>query len=64
MGPNRNVPRQMLPNMRMQGPGMPAYNLSQAGMGVMNPGGMPMQRGVAPPQPQAHQQHQVIILRN
>ncbi|KAL8159163.1 hypothetical protein V2J09_000700 [Rumex salicifolius] len=57
MGPNRNVPRQMMPNMRMQGPGMAAYNLSQAGMGgVMNPGGIPMQRGVAP---QAHQQHQL-----
>ena len=45
---------------RLQPQGMAAYNLtSQAGMGGgMNPGGMPMQRGVAA---QAHQQQQVFF---
>nr|XP_033515306.1 cyclin-dependent kinase E-1-like [Nicotiana tomentosiformis]XP_033515307.1 cyclin-dependent kinase E-1-like [Nicotiana tomentosiformis] len=55
--PNRTVPRPMpMVNMqRMQPQAMSAYNLaSQAGMGAgMNPGNMPMQRGVAA---QAHQQ--------
>ncbi|XP_075514683.1 cyclin-dependent kinase E-1-like isoform X1 [Primulina tabacum] len=55
----RSVPRPMpmVGVQRMQPPGIPAYNLaSQAGMGGVNPGGIPMQRGVAP---QAHQQHQL-----
>ncbi|WMV58331.1 hypothetical protein MTR67_051716 [Solanum verrucosum] len=55
--PTRSVPRpmQMVNMPRMQPQGMSAYNLaSQAGMGAgMNPGNMPMQRGVAA---QAHQQ--------
>ncbi|KAJ8447738.1 hypothetical protein Cgig2_015101 [Carnegiea gigantea] len=59
--PNRNMPRQM-PTMvgmpRMQPQGMAPYNMSsQAGVaGAMNPGGMPMQRGMAN---QAHQQQQM-----
>lgn len=60
--PTRNVPRPMhVPGMqRMQPQGMTAYNLSsQAQMGgAMNPGGIPMPRGVA----QAHQQQQVFLL--
>ncbi|KAK4341039.1 hypothetical protein RND71_039540 [Anisodus tanguticus] len=55
--PTRSVPRpmQMVNMQRMQPEGMSAYNLdSQAGMGAgMNPGNMPMQRGVSA---QAHQQ--------
>ena len=60
--PNRSVQRpihvtgmQRMPHQAMQ-----AYNLtSQAGMGGgMNPGGIPMQRGV----PQPHQQQQVWCL--
>lgn len=53
----RSVPRPMVNMQRMHPQGMTAYNLaSQAGMGgAMNPGGMPMQRGVA----QAHHQQQV-----
>lgn len=67
---NRSIPRPMpmVGMQRMQPPGIPAYNLaSQAGMGGgVNPGGMPMQRGVSA---QAHQQQQVcgvqpIIVRN
>lgn len=48
----------MLNMPRMQPQGLAAYNLaSQAGMGGgMNPGGIPMQRGVAA---QAHHQQQV-----
>ncbi|KAL9271045.1 Cyclin-dependent kinase E-1-like protein [Drosera capensis] len=58
---NRSVPRPMPPMVgmqRMQPQGMAAYSLSsQTGMaGGMNPGGLPMQRGVAA---QAHQQQQV-----
>lgn len=58
---NRAMPRPMpmVGGMqRMQNPGIPAYNLaSQAGMGGgVNPGGIPMQRGVAA---QAHQQQQM-----
>ncbi|XP_019415350.1 PREDICTED: cyclin-dependent kinase E-1-like isoform X1 [Lupinus angustifolius] len=56
---NRSVPRQMnvVGMQRMPQQAMQAYNLaSQAGMGPgMNPGGIPMQRGV----PQAHQQQQL-----
>lgn len=56
---NRSVARPMnvVGMQRMHHQAMQAYNLtSQAGMGAgMNPGGMPMQRGV----PQAHQQQQV-----
>ncbi|CDP04594.1 unnamed protein product [Coffea canephora] len=55
----RSVPRPMPMGMpRLQPQGMAAYNLtSQAGMGGgMNPGAMPMQRGVAA---QAHQQQQI-----
>ncbi|XP_073122907.1 cyclin-dependent kinase E-1 isoform X1 [Henckelia pumila] len=55
----RSVPRPvpMVGVQRMQPPGIPAYNLSsQAGMGGVNPGAIPMQRGVAP---QAHQQQQL-----
>lgn len=52
--PNRNIPRQMPMMQRMQPQGMPPYNLSsQAAVGGLNPGGIPMQRGVAP---QPHQQ--------
>lgn len=56
----RSVPRAMGVGMpRMPHQGMAAYNLaSQAGMG-MNPGGIPMQRGVSS---QAHQQQQVACL--
>ncbi|XP_052191068.1 cyclin-dependent kinase E-1 [Diospyros lotus] len=57
--PSRSVPRQMpmVPMQRMQPQGIAAYNLtSQAGMGGMNPGNMPMQRGVAG---QAHPQQQM-----
>lgn len=57
--PTRSVPRPMMVGMqRMQQQGMSAYNLaSQAGMAPgMNPGGIPMQRGVAA---QAHQQQQL-----
>lgn len=52
----RSVPRPLLGMPRMQPQGMAPYNLaSQAGMGGgMNPGGIPMQRGVS-----AHQQQQV-----
>lgn len=61
--PNRNVPRQMplVGIQRVQPQGIAPYNiLSQAGMGGgMNPGGMPMQRGVAS---QVHPQQQVILL--
>ncbi|KAJ8441216.1 hypothetical protein Cgig2_024945 [Carnegiea gigantea] len=56
--PNRNVPRQlpMVGMQRIQPQGMPPYNISsQAGMGGMNPGGIPVQRGVSS---QAHQQQQ------
>ncbi|KAG9457214.1 hypothetical protein H6P81_001722 [Aristolochia fimbriata] len=52
----RPVPRQMpLVGMRgMSAAGMAAFNLaSQAGMGSLNPGNIPMQRG---PAPQAHPQ--------
>lgn len=60
--PNRTVPRPMpMVNMqRMQPQAMSAYNLaSQAGMGAgMNPGNMPMQRGVAS---QAHQQQVALV---
>eukprot|EP00262_Sarcandra_glabra_P017921 TRINITY_DN6274_c0_g1_i4.p1 TRINITY_DN6274_c0_g1~~TRINITY_DN6274_c0_g1_i4.p1 ORF type:complete len:162 (+),score=32.93 TRINITY_DN6274_c0_g1_i4:365-850(+) len=52
----RSVPRPMPPFVgmpRMSGPGMTAFNLSQAGMGGLNPGTIPMQRGAAA---QAHQQ--------
>lgn len=61
--PNRSVPRQMpvVGMQRMHAQGIAAYNLtSQAAMGGgMNPGSIPMQRGVAA---QAHQQ-QVFIFR-
>ncbi|KAG5226752.1 cyclin-dependent kinase [Salix suchowensis] len=53
---NRSAPRPMAIGMqRMQTQGMAAYNLSsQAGMGGgMNPGNIPVSRGVAQP----HQQH-------
>ncbi|KAF9663482.1 hypothetical protein SADUNF_Sadunf17G0055100 [Salix dunnii] len=53
---NRSTPRPMAMGMqRMQTQGMAAYNhASQAGMGGgMNPGNIPMPRGVAQP----HQQH-------
>lgn len=58
--PSRSVPRPMLGMQRMQAQGMSGYNLaSQAGMGGgMNPGGIPMQRGV---NPQAHQQQQQVF---
>ncbi|KAL3599197.1 hypothetical protein D5086_007115 [Populus alba] len=55
---NRSAPRPMPVGLqRMQAQGMAAYNLaSQAGMGGgMNPGNIPMPRGVAQP----HQQHQL-----
>lgn len=63
---NRAMPRPMpmVGGMqRMQNPGIPAYNLaSQAGMGGgVNPGGIPMQRGVAA---QAHQQQQVCDVQS
>lgn len=58
--PNRSLPRpmHMVGMQRMQPQGIAGYNIaSQAGMGgAMNPGGIPMQRGVA----QAHQQQQVF----
>jgi hypothetical protein len=62
----RSVPRQMPVGgmQRMQPQGMPAYNnlTSQAGMGVgMNPGGIPMQRGVSA---QTHQQQQVYCVES
>lgn len=57
---NRSVPRPMpmVGMPRMQPQGMAAYNLTSQGAmgGGMNPGGIPMQRGVAS---QAHQQQQV-----
>ncbi|KAK9266214.1 hypothetical protein L1049_012417 [Liquidambar formosana] len=57
---NRSVPRPipMVGMQRMQPQGMTAYNLaSQAGMGSgMNPGSIPMPRGVAA---QSHQQQQL-----
>ncbi|KAM6563225.1 hypothetical protein CsatB_023223 [Cannabis sativa] len=55
--PNRGVARPII-GVRMQSQGIAGYNLgSQAGMGGgMNPGGIPMQRGV---NPQAHQQQQL-----
>ncbi|KAM5577916.1 cyclin-dependent kinase E-1 [Rosa sericea] len=54
---NRSMPRPLLNMPRMQPPGLTAYNLAtQAGMGGgMNPGGIPMQRGVG----QAHHQQQL-----
>lgn len=59
---SRSVPRpvNVVGMQRMHHPGMQAYNLtSQAGMGSgMNPGGIPMQRGV----PQGNQQQQVCGL--
>lgn len=59
--PNRSLPRpmHMVGMQRMQPQGIAGYNIaSQAGMGgAMNPGGIPMQRGVA----QAHQQQQVFL---
>lgn len=58
--PNRSLPRpmHMVGMQRMQPQGIAGYNIaSQAGMGAMNPGGIPMQRGVA----QAHQQQQVVL---
>ncbi|XP_062148377.1 cyclin-dependent kinase E-1 [Alnus glutinosa] len=63
-GTMRSVPRQMAVGgmQRMQPQGMPAYNLtSQAGMSAgMNPGGIPMQRGVSA---QTHQQQQQQLRR-
>lgn len=60
--PNRSIPRpmHMVGMQRMQPQGIAGYNMaSQAGMGgAINPGGIPMQRGVA----QAHQQQQVLNL--
>ncbi|KAI8018048.1 Cyclin-dependent kinase E-1 [Camellia lanceoleosa] len=58
--PNRAVPRPMpvvgMPRLQPQGI-VAAYNLTaQAGMGGMNPGNIPMQRGVAA---QVHQQQQM-----
>ncbi|CAL5326846.1 unnamed protein product [Camellia sinensis] len=58
--PNRAVPRPMpvvgMPRLQPQGM-VAAYNLTaQAGMGGMNPGSIPMQRGVAA---QVHQQQQM-----
>ncbi|GMY11580.1 cyclin-dependent kinase E-1 [Fagus crenata] len=58
-GTMRSIPRQMPAGMqRIQPQAMQSYNLtSQAGMGSgMNPGGIPMQRGVPA---QAHQQQQL-----
>lgn len=61
---NRNAPRpmHMVGVQRMQQQNMAAYNLaSQAGMGgAINPGNIPMQRGVAA---QPHQQQQQQQLR-
>lgn len=61
--PNRSVPRPMpvVGMQRIPAQGMSAYNLtSQAAMGGgMNPGSIPMQRGVAA---QAHQQQVFIFL--
>ncbi|CAK9153439.1 unnamed protein product [Ilex paraguariensis] len=58
--PSRSVPRPMpmVGMQRMQPQGLTGYNLSsQAGMGgQMNPGGIPMPRGVTA---QAHQQQQM-----
>ncbi|KAL2941902.1 Cyclin-dependent kinase E-1 [Bienertia sinuspersici] len=60
--PNRNVPRQMPMGgmQRVQPQGIAPYNISsQAGMGGgLNPGGIPMQRGVSAQQQQQQQQHQ------
>ncbi|KAF5957856.1 hypothetical protein HYC85_005081 [Camellia sinensis] len=63
--PNRAVPRPMpvvgMPRLQPQGM-VAAYNLTaQAGMGGMNPGSIPMQRGVAA---QVHQQQQKERPRN
>ncbi|GFP98089.1 callose synthase 3 [Phtheirospermum japonicum] len=53
-------PMPMVGMQRTQPPGIPTYNLaSQGGMGGVNPGGIPMQRGVAA---QAHQQQQVCVI--
>ncbi|XP_044486105.1 cyclin-dependent kinase E-1-like [Mangifera indica] len=57
--PNRSVPRPMpgIGMQRMQPQGMMGYNFpAQAAASGMNPGGMPMQRGIAT---QAHQQQQL-----
>ncbi|CAK9153440.1 unnamed protein product [Ilex paraguariensis] len=63
--PSRSVPRPMpmVGMQRMQPQGLTGYNLSsQAGMGgQMNPGGIPMPRGVTA---QAHQQQQKKRPRN
>ncbi|KAL6519977.1 Cyclin-dependent kinase E-1 [Orobanche hederae] len=56
---NRSMPRPMamVGMQRMQPQGIPAYSLaSQAGIGGVNPSGIPVQRGVAA---QAHQQQQM-----
>ena len=61
--PNRSVPRSMpvVGMQRMHPQSIAAYNLSsQAAMGGgMNPGNIPMQRGVAA---QPHQQQQQVFL--
>lgn len=56
--PSRNAARPIMGMQRMPQQGMAGYNLaSQAGMGgVMNPGGIPMQRGG---NPQVHPQQQL-----
>ncbi|EXC33094.1 Cyclin-dependent kinase E-1 [Morus notabilis] len=51
--PSRNATRPPMGMQRMPPQGMAGYNLAG---GVMNPGGIPMQRGV---NPQAHQQQQL-----
>lgn len=65
--PNRNVPRQMpMPGMqRVQPQGIAPYNISsQAGMGGgLNPGGMPMQRGVGAQQQQQVQLYIIPLVR-
>ncbi|KAL6542464.1 Cyclin-dependent kinase E-1 [Orobanche minor] len=56
---NRSMPRPMamVGMQRMQPQGIPAYGLaSQAGIGGVNPSGIPVQRGVAA---QTHQQQQM-----
>ncbi|KAL6498072.1 Cyclin-dependent kinase E-1 [Orobanche gracilis] len=56
---NRSMPRPMpmVGMQRMQRQGIPAYSLaSQAGIGGVNPSGIPVQRGVAA---QTHQQQQM-----
>jgi cyclin-dependent kinase 8/11 len=67
-GTMRSVPRQMAVGgmQRMQPQGMPAYNLtSQAGMSAgMNPGGIPMQRGVSAQTHQQQQQQQVYCVES